>query len=373
MTDKGQPGRMPTGIRRALATNVNAPTLWLAAVFALVGLVIAASVAVAVGLREVSLAAGYVAAIAGIAGSLVPPGWTRQVAVPAGVAVALAMPLALLGEGRPVVAGVIATLVFAVLTLAQQDVPTGVLVGALGSTTYVLAVGAALVRDVALSDTVLAALIGLLTAALTTLLARIVHGWLVRRGRASATPDVPVLPGRFASRLWASMRGALVDWRTNVYVRLALRRVVVLVPLVVLLEAWRDPVALYSLIVAYSVTQPTASDTLNRAVARTAGVVASIAVTFVVAAIAPDWVLIAFSAFAMVAGLAYILRSPFVTALGTTVLTVATGALAGTSTNAGNRLMVTLAGAAVGLLATVCIPVPRSPEQGPGTAAPSAA
>lgn len=33
----------------------------------------------------------------------------------------------------------------------------------------------------------------------------------------------------------------------------------------VVLEAWRDPVALYALIVAFSITQPTVSDTLNRA------------------------------------------------------------------------------------------------------------
>jgi hypothetical protein len=367
MAENGSSGRL----RQALATNVNAPTVWLSAVFALVGLVIAAVVTAAVGLGDVALAAGYVAAIAGVGGSLVPPGWTRQVAVPAGLAVGVALPLALLSEGRPVAAGFISLVVFAVGTLAQQDAPTGRLVGALGSTTYVLAVGTALVRDVELSDTVTAALIGLLTAAVTTLLARSVHGWLVRRGRASATPEVPVLPGRFAARLGASMREALRGWRTNAYVRLALRRVVVLTPLVVLLEAWRDPVALYALIVAFSVTQPTASDTLNRALARTAGTVAAIAVTFAVAALAPDWLLVAFSAFAMVAGLAYVLRSPFVTALGTTVLTVAIGALAGSSTDAGNRLLSTLAGAVVGLLATVVIPVPPTSEDGPDAAAPS--
>jgi hypothetical protein len=51
----------------------------------------------------------------------------------------------------------------------------------------------------------------------------------------------------------------------------------------------------------------------------------------------------------MVAGLAYVLRSPFLTALGTTILTVAAGFLAGTSTNAVNRLLSTVVGALVGL------------------------
>ena len=118
-----------------------------------------------------------------------------------------------------------------------------------------------------------------------------------------------------------------------------------------------------ALVVAFSITQPTAADTLDRALARTAGVIAAILLTVAVGAVAPDWVLVAVSVLAMVAGLAYLLRSPFVIALGTTVLTVATGYLAGSSTAAVNRLLSTLAGAAVGLLATVLIPVPRPAEQ----------
>jgi hypothetical protein len=271
-------------LRQALSTNVNAPTVWLTAVFALLGLIIGALIALALGLRNVSLAAGFVAAFAGVAGGLVPPGLTRQVAVPAGVAVAVGPALALLGEGRPVVAGLLAAAVFAVGALMQQDVPTGAVAGALGATAYVLAVGMALVRSVPLSDVVLAGLIGLATAALTTLASRTVRGWLVRRGRASAAPEVPSLPGRAASRLMSGMGSALGDWRYNAYVRLALRRVIVLAPLVAVLEARRDPVALYALIVAFSVTQPTASDTVNRALARTAGTIAAILVTFALAA-----------------------------------------------------------------------------------------
>jgi hypothetical protein len=95
----------------------------------------------------------------------VPPSLTRQVAVPAGAAIALALPLALVCEGRPVVAGVVSAVVFAVGTLAQQDAPTGRLVGALASIAYVLAVGTALVRDVPLSHTFWAGLIGLSAAA----------------------------------------------------------------------------------------------------------------------------------------------------------------------------------------------------------------
>jgi hypothetical protein len=48
--------------------------------------------------------------------------------------------------------------------------------------------------------------------------------------------------------------------------------VVVLAPLVAVLEARRDPVALYALVASFSITQPTASDTFDRALARTAGV-----------------------------------------------------------------------------------------------------
>jgi uncharacterized membrane protein YccC len=114
--------------------------------------------------------------------------------------------------------------------------------------------------------------------------------------------------------------------------------------------------------VAFSVTQPTASDTLNRALARTAGTIGAILVTIAVALVTPDWVLVGFAVLAMVAGLAYLLRSPFLTEVGTTVLTVAAGFLAGTSTGAGNRLLSTVVGALVGLLATVLIPVPRSSE-----------
>ena len=55
---------------------------------------------------------------------------------------------------------------------------------------------------------------------------------------------------------------------------------------------------------------------------------------------------------ATVGGLAYLLRSPFLTALGTTVLTIATAALAGTSATAANRLLSTVVGAVTGLLAT---------------------
>jgi uncharacterized membrane protein YccC len=176
---------------------------------------------------------------------------------------------------------------------------------------------------------------------------------------------VPPLPGRVVSRLTSAIGTALRDWRANEFVRLALRRVVVLAPLVAVLEAWRDPVALYALVVAFSVTQPTASDTLNRALARTIGTIGAIVVTALLATVAPDWVVVVFAVLAMVAGLAYLLRSPFLTTLGTTVLTVATGALAGTSTSAVNRLLSTMVGAVVGLLATAVIPVPRS-QQGQG-------
>ncbi|WP_460625306.1 FUSC family protein [Intrasporangium mesophilum] len=341
---------------------MKAPTVWLTAIFALAGLVIGALVAVAVGLSDVAFPAGFVAALAGVAGGLVPPSLTRQVAVPAGIAVALAPPLALIGQGSPVVAGVVSAVVFALGTLAQQDAPTGRLVGALGSTAYVLSVGMALVRDVPLAHTFWAGVIGLVTAAATTLALRAVRVWMVRRGRTAAAPEVPPLPGRFVSRVASGIVAALRDWRHNAYVRLALRRVVVLSPLVAVLEAWRDPVALYALIVAFSITQPTAGDTLNRALARTAGTIGAILVTIALAVVVPDPVLVVFAVLAMVAGLAYLLRSPFLTALGTTVLTVAAGFLAGTSTAAGNRLLSTVVGALVGLLATVVIPVPKPSE-----------
>jgi uncharacterized membrane protein YccC len=248
----------------------------------------------------------------------------------------------------------------------MQDVPTGALVGSLGSTAYVLAVGMALVRDVLVSHTLAAGLIGLASAGASTLGARAVKGWRVRHGRAEAAPELPRLPGRFADRLLSGMGTALRDWRHNVYARLALRRVVVLAPLVALLEVKRDPVALYALIAAFSVTQPTASDTLDRALARTAGVIGAIVVTILVGALTPDWLLVLFAVVALVGGLAYVLRSPFLLALGTTVLTVTTGYLSGTSDPAVNRLLVTLAGAGVGLLATVVIPVPTPNVQPAG-------
>lgn len=361
-------------LRHAVAINTNAPTVWLTAGFALLGLVVAAGVAGAVGLSDVALPAGFVAAIAAVAGGLVPPGLTRQVTVPACIAVALAPALALVGEGRPVVAGVVSAVVFAVAALALRDAPTGTLVGALASTAYVLAVGMDLVRDVPLSHTLAAGIIGLAAAVLTTIGAREVKKLRARR-HAAAGPQVPRLPGTFAARLLSGIGTALRDWRHNVYARLALRRVLVLAPLVAVLQARRDPVALYGLVVAFSITQPTASDTLDRALARTAGVIAAILVTVAVGAVAPDWVLVAVSVAAMVAGLAYLLRSPFVIALGTTVLTVATGYLAGSSTAAVNRLLSTLAGAAVGLLATGLIPVPKPPDHpvGPAGVEPDAA
>jgi hypothetical protein len=222
---------------------------------------------------------------------------------------------------------------------------------------------AAGIRDVRLSHLLAAGVIGLVAAVLSTVAAREVTKLRIRRGRVAAGPQVPRLPGTFASRLLSGIGTALRDWRHNLYARLALRRVVVLAPLVAVLEARRDPVALYALVVAFSITQPTAADTLDRALARTAGVIAAILVTVAIGAVAPDWVLIAFSVAAMVAGLAYLLRSPFVIALGTTVLTVATGYLAGSSTAAANRLLSTVAGGAVGLLATLLIPVPKPPER----------
>src|SRR5262245_3197886 len=93
------PASWRTRLRTALATNLNAPTVWLTAVFALVGLVIAAAAATLLGLKDVALPAGFVAAIAGVVGGLVPPSLTRQVTVPACLAVAIAPALALAGEG----------------------------------------------------------------------------------------------------------------------------------------------------------------------------------------------------------------------------------------------------------------------------------
>ena len=45
-------------LREALVSNVNAPTVWLTAAFALVGITIGALAAVAVGYRDVALPAG---------------------------------------------------------------------------------------------------------------------------------------------------------------------------------------------------------------------------------------------------------------------------------------------------------------------------
>lgn len=325
-------------LRQALVSDLTAPTVWLTATFALVGMVAAAVVAVGVGLGDVALPAGFVATLAGVAGGLVPASLTRQVAVPAGVAIALALPLALVGEGRPLVAGAVSAVVFSLGALAQQDAPTGLLVGGIGSTAYVLAVGMALVRDVSLSHAFWAAVIGLATAAGTTLAARAAGQLQRRRDRAAGTPAIGPLPGRFAARLVTGIGAALRGWRHNPYTRLALRRVVVLTPLVAAPEAWRDAVALYALVVAFSIIQPTATDTLNMALARTAGTIGAILVTITVAVVAPGWVLVGFA-----------------------VLSVAAGFQAGTTTHATNRLLSTVVGALVGLLATVLIPVPGRP------------
>ncbi|MGB8382580.1 MAG: FUSC family protein [Dermatophilaceae bacterium] len=133
----------------------------------------------------------------------------------------------------------------------------------------------------------------------------------MRRGRGRPAPQIPALPGRFASRLTSGIVAALRDWRHNAYVRLALRRIVVLTPLVVVLEAWPDPGALYALVVAFSITQPSASDTLNRALARTAGTIGSILVTIAVAVVAPDWVLVVFAVLGMVGGAGLPAAKPF--------------------------------------------------------------
>ena len=78
-------------------------------------------------------------------------------------------------------------------------------------------------------------------------------------------------------------------------------------------------------------------------------------VTGAVGLVAPDWFLIAFAIVAMVAGLAYLLRSPFLTTLGTTVLTVAGSVLSGSSTEVTDRLLATAIGAAIGLAAAALI------------------
>jgi hypothetical protein len=83
-------------VRRALVSDVKAPMVWLTATFAQVGLVVGALGAAAVGLEDVALLAGFVATLAGVAGGLVPPSLTRQVAVPAAVAIAL-VPVLVLG------------------------------------------------------------------------------------------------------------------------------------------------------------------------------------------------------------------------------------------------------------------------------------
>ena len=83
-------GDLRDRLRVALVSDVKAPILWLTAVFALVSVGLGAGLAVAVGVGDVALAAGIVAALAGVVGGLVPPTWTRQVAVPTALAVAVA-------------------------------------------------------------------------------------------------------------------------------------------------------------------------------------------------------------------------------------------------------------------------------------------
>ena len=183
-----------------------------------------------------------------------------------------------------------------------------------------------------------------------------------------AIPAVPHLPGSEWQRYRLAVDPVIRRWRTNPYARLALRRTVVMAPLTAVLVAWGDPSGLFALLAAFAALQPTATASTRRAIAQIAGSVVACTLAVILGFVVSGLLLLAIGILGMAIGLAFVLRSPFIAAAGTTAFALAGAGMAGGMADiAQGRFLSTLAGAAIAIIATVVIrPAPNqdSPSDG---------
>lgn len=348
-------------LREALGSATANPPMWFSAVFSLIAAVAAAAVVALIGWPAVIAPAAVVAMFASIGAAMVPSGLTLQVGGPTWAAIAAALPLALLSEYHPLAAALIAAGVMAVGAVSQADVPVGAVAGLLGPMVYVLALATRLVRpETPAVAAAVATGVGIAAGAAAVGLLMLLRRWAERHGARHVPPRVPTPPPGIGRRWWTAVSASLTNWRQDPFVRLALRRVLVISPLVFVLQSWGEPAALYGLLAAFAVTQPTLRETGKGTLARIAGTLLACFVAVAVGLVLPPAVMLPVGLVAMAAGLAYLRRNKAVATIGTTVfaLSVATAAGASVIDSAEGRFLATAVGALIGLLATVLLPPP---------------
>lgn len=347
-------------LRDSVESDTGQRRLWFTAGFSVVAFVAAFAACLALGHPKVGLAAGLVAMFAAVGAGVAPRGMTLQIGIPAGVAVLATIPLVLAADRRPWVAAAVTAVVMVLGSLTQADAPVGTVVGFMGSTAYVMGVASRSIHDVSAGEAALAVAVGgtAAAAAVAGLMAWRAYG--AHEGISWVPPKVPRVPGNGWVRWWRAVTTALRDWRHDPYVRLAVRRLVVLPPMVAGLVAWGNDDALFGLLAAFAVTQPTLHDTEDRTVAQITGTLLACAGGVAAGLLLPTWAVIPLGILGIAFGLAFIRRNQVIAAAGTTAFALAgAGLYEPLETLAPLRLAAAVAGVAIAVLATLVIRPPR--------------
>jgi hypothetical protein len=331
---------------RSWLAPTGAPPAWALVRYMVCGLVVGGSLGAALPEFRGALLAALTGAVVAASGSGGPSGVSRRVAlVSAGLALVLTV-VAFATGTRPVWAALAMAAVAFVTSLAAAAGPLGGLLGLLGSLSYFLVATMARVADLFELVSLEWAAAHIAVGCLGGLVVVFVGTTFRRRGETdeqkAARAPVPIKP------MWESLRSF------DEYARDGVRRAI---PLAILMfffqrDGGRD--AFWIFFAAYIVLLSTGKTPKDLAAVRVASTLFGVVLLAVVSLVVPDRVLFSFGVVILFAGVglspAYTIVGGGLTSMG--AILMAGAPTGGVTTWAGNRLLDTIVGCAIALVAT---------------------
>lgn len=344
---------------REILGSRDAPLLWKVSAIAAVGGAGGLALGSLIGPPRLALGAAVAAIFVSAAGTVLPRGAGRAAAVVVAVgAVAFATLAAAVG-GHAVAAGLaMAAVAFGSGVLAASG-GTGILLGALLATAYVVPAAVGTGFDQPLGRVAAAAAIG---AAWGMVFARLISHFIEQ--------DSPAVGREWARRVTRES-GRLAHDLGDPRVRYGLRRGIALGIGMAIYEGTGNRDALWVMLTIFVVLQPNERASWDFAVVRTVGTFAGIIALHLLAIPLSHTQLLIAALIVLDLGLAWILRNPAVLTMATTVFAVAiTEVLApGFTDPAAHRLADTVVGAAIAIVVGYALfPDRGREEQKPGGA-----
>jgi hypothetical protein len=306
-----------------------------------------------VGPPRLAIGSAVAAIFVAAAGSVLPRGAGKTAAAIIAVGAVAFATLAAAVAGNALAAGVAMGLIAFGSGLLAASGGTGILIGALLATAYVIPAAVGTGYEQPLGKVALAAAVG---ASWGMLVARVISHFF-----AEDSPAVGRVWAHRAAGEIATMAGDLGDPR----VRYGLRRGIALGIGMAIYEGTGNRDALWVMLTIFVVLQPDQRASWNTALVRTVGTFGGIAILALLAIPLSNAALVIAALVILDLGIAWILRNPAVLTMATTVFAVAvTEVLApGFTDPAQHRLADTLLGAAIAILAGYLIFPSRAREE----------